>query len=522
MKKIFLTANLLFSMNVFALGGDRVGNGGDVFVCEGQNPQVMMVDLFEAQMSGRKMLLGDPQLSYKENLKNILESWRARSPYRVAQYLEWLESFESEARFIDNNLVNVSDEGIIILPDHCTIEQAAIQMKDEFMDGNHPRYTINQRLWKMMDGNSRAALVLHELIFREALSFDNAVSLRVRQLNALFFSESTNQEYFEASKKLGAKFVEWGWGGISILKKRDPFEDTSSGYSQLYLTKQEFGIRDGSIDLEKAWIKTAFVQGEFDWHISRHPFFSTLRTEDWTFDSEAFTGKIARDGARGRSLYNRWNFEPQATPYNIYYNQGWMVRLENLDGGKFYIQNFLCTNLADASIAPSADLDIFVLNSRNKNGECRNLKDGVFIKDFSTIKFQVHGGYNVSKIVTFDSHDGKQTNTFKIGNMSLSCNPKKDGANNFFVCSDFPTSLNCEIPKIGGDSSATVSESLTIKDPQNTVYDSNNPNQVKVLLPQGQTVSYKQKFLKKVPTKLEVDTWKELSFDTSGKCTLKN
>lgn len=197
-------------------GGNELGNGGDVFYCTSSSGvKVILVDIYEATRAGRKINLGSSSKKYKERVKEILNAWSELSPIRVAQYLKWLETFENEATFDSGvELPNISDEGIVLYPNGCQIRQIAIQLADSNLGTGYKRYTINKDLWDLLDEGSKAALVLHELIFREAILARQPVSLRVRYLNGIFFSESTIREYFEASKNLNGLFLEWGAGGV--------------------------------------------------------------------------------------------------------------------------------------------------------------------------------------------------------------------------------------------------------------------------------------------------------------------
>ncbi len=180
----------LATQNSFA--GHEAGNGGDVVLCrnsKGEVASVELLDFYEARVQ-RKIyneidLFSD---SHLEIAKKIIGRLTEHSPIRVKRYLAMIESFHSETLFLSGvQLVDIPDSENIILPNpSCSIEQIAIQRSPVFPEDK--RYTINQDLWDLLDEENRAGLILHEIVYREAISYGHENSIAVRYFNSYMFS----------------------------------------------------------------------------------------------------------------------------------------------------------------------------------------------------------------------------------------------------------------------------------------------------------------------------------------------
>lgn len=79
-------------------------------------------------------------------------------------------------------MADIPDSGNIVIPKGCTIEQIANQSAPLYADD--PRYIIDQSLWSLLDNQNRAGLILHEIIYREAIELGHDNSVSTRFLNA--------------------------------------------------------------------------------------------------------------------------------------------------------------------------------------------------------------------------------------------------------------------------------------------------------------------------------------------------
>lgn len=194
-KKIFYKVALVFSICYFSegyaqSGGHVIANGGYVLKCEKQNKITFeSYDILE----GRVLYDVEPIFSKKEDYldkaEDIIGRLKKINPTREKLYLHWLSSFVKESKFLPNgvNLIEVPDISIGIRPDNCKLIQAIVQTTNFERQGY--RYIINTGAWNALD-NNKAALIIHELIYREAILPENnhPNSLLSRQFNQLIHS----------------------------------------------------------------------------------------------------------------------------------------------------------------------------------------------------------------------------------------------------------------------------------------------------------------------------------------------
>lgn len=190
---------LTFFASNFAFAGHEFGNGGGVVVC--RRPilktikSVEVLDLYEARTQ-RKLTsnFGDTQKPWREQVEFILNRIRPHTEFRYQLYSGWLSAFEDEALFLKKtNFTTVPDSYFVALPKDCAYEQAVVQREPLFT--GDPRYFVNQDLWDHMNETQRAALVLHELVYREAIGYGHNNSVRTRYIVGYFTSNKKLLDY---------------------------------------------------------------------------------------------------------------------------------------------------------------------------------------------------------------------------------------------------------------------------------------------------------------------------------------
>jgi len=195
---LFLLLLLILSGNLLAQpseGGKEIGNGGDVVVCkndDGSIKSIELLDFFEARtLKKLNYNLGPNNLSVENKIMIALKRLEHFSSERAKLYREQADILlndENETSFVANTtLTDIPDSLHLALPNGCDIEQIAIQNNPIFSDD--PRYVINQDLWNRLDNNNKAGLVLHEIIYREAIKNGHTNSIRTRRFNALLSSD---------------------------------------------------------------------------------------------------------------------------------------------------------------------------------------------------------------------------------------------------------------------------------------------------------------------------------------------
>lgn len=186
-KNLIVGILLTKSATAMPLEAKEVGNGGNAVLCPATH-SAELLDYYEARilrnmnvsMGGAKEAVAVAQFVV-QRLKKI-------SPLRALAYQKYIKSFISESRFLKGvELVEVNDSGHIFLPNNCKIVQVALQKAPMFPgDG---RYVINQDVWDQMPVSSQAGLILHEVIYREALEFGSYDSRAVRYLNSILAAD---------------------------------------------------------------------------------------------------------------------------------------------------------------------------------------------------------------------------------------------------------------------------------------------------------------------------------------------
>jgi hypothetical protein len=212
---------ILLAVSGFAHAEGVVGNGGDVVYCPGRPTPVEMLDVYEARViRGIKIDMGASMLTAEQKADLAFSRLGTLSPVRSQNYRQWLKEFESEALYVANaDLVGIPDSQHIVIPVGCQIKQLVIQNTPKFPGDK--RYTICKDLWDQMDTDNRAAMIIHEVIYREAIEVGvlNSIgsrylagALMVDRLKAMFFAD-----FVPILRNLG---LYWGeYKGISLWIK---------------------------------------------------------------------------------------------------------------------------------------------------------------------------------------------------------------------------------------------------------------------------------------------------------------
>lgn len=176
----------LWSASISWAGGHVIGNGGYVLKCESAGKTIIKsFDLVEGDILYKQFPKYSSQKDFREKAKEIISRIKKLNPSRVELYLKWLKSFEKELLFLPSGvaLADIPDVSIGILPQGCQLKQAIVQNNQSI--SGQPRYLINSDLWNAMSEDTKAALVIHEIIYRDAIQAENRHinSYYVRQFN---------------------------------------------------------------------------------------------------------------------------------------------------------------------------------------------------------------------------------------------------------------------------------------------------------------------------------------------------
>lgn len=190
------------------------GNGGFVLACPGQNLRTL--DLYELQSRYQEQMSLDKKFSASldQRVNYLLDKVAVLNPVRAMKYKKWFLEFFNELQFTDNALQANPDIGFGQVPAGCSLELAVFQRNPGII--NQYRYIVRKTLWEQLEVIEQAALVLHELIYREAAQQDNQhqTSERSRFLNAWInseeFSKASLQEYLFRLQSLHFRDAEYG------------------------------------------------------------------------------------------------------------------------------------------------------------------------------------------------------------------------------------------------------------------------------------------------------------------------
>lgn len=208
--KIFIST-LLLSFSVAANAGDELQNGGDIIACPGlEVPSYRSLDLYEGKMVYKLEPALIDQVDYRVIVSQLIDRIEKFDISRANLYRSFLRNFEAETQVIPGSeFGNIKDEGFITLPEGCELRQAAGQFRRHTPDGI--KYIFNGAIWSNMSSMTRAALVLHELVYREALIPKDgpATSAKVRYFTAYIHSSKmvngTRADYVKAKAFAGFK-----------------------------------------------------------------------------------------------------------------------------------------------------------------------------------------------------------------------------------------------------------------------------------------------------------------------------
>lgn len=225
--KIIIVLLLTFAGTAFAQGphpqGYERGNGGFLMSCSADSflgAGVFSVDHIEATYlhalppADSLRLLRDEV----EVVRFVLHKLQQVNPTRAGLYSQWLEEMLNSREFVKNfTFIPLPDSSTTMIPEHCKQEQAAIFITTPGM--KKLRFLFNQGLWEKASTLDRAYLLMHELIYREALLPENnhTNSIAARYLNAWIFHSVENMNQTELLKLLQSlHFSRGDYNGLSL------------------------------------------------------------------------------------------------------------------------------------------------------------------------------------------------------------------------------------------------------------------------------------------------------------------
>lgn len=193
---IFLSLMTSFSWAAGDSGIFDRGNGGDVVICKLPDGKktYQVLDLYEQLDRGYTPRRYSSNLSYMDIIHQEIARIEQHFP-KVAKHLTVeLSKLQASLYFKEDYQVpEIQDENIYhSLP--CKVRQLAVQWTENSPYGRV--YWINARYFPRLDARNKAALILHELVYRLFVSNfpkEELNSRPVRQYVGLFMSEEFDQ-----------------------------------------------------------------------------------------------------------------------------------------------------------------------------------------------------------------------------------------------------------------------------------------------------------------------------------------
>lgn len=184
------TAILASLLSLFANAGTAVSGGGGAVYC-GTNHPAELFDFYEARVL-RNIEIDLGAGDHMQLVRNALQRIAKHDPERAYEYSDLADTFMQEAKFLPNVMLSeVPDVGNVALPVGCELRQVVIQAEPNFP--GDPYYIVSKDLWDLMNESSKAGLILHEIIYREAIERGQKSSVNVRYFNSMIANKNFNQ-----------------------------------------------------------------------------------------------------------------------------------------------------------------------------------------------------------------------------------------------------------------------------------------------------------------------------------------
>lgn len=201
---LLIYISILLSSNAFAkTGGNEVGNGGNAIVCGDKEIFYRFYDEYEAFLRyvlPLKLPVSNGNAIETENelVLRFIERLNLLDPQLAFELKTSAINFHKESNFLYGvKLSSVDDSGFWFVPKNCKLKQVIIQKKPVFK--NDLRYWIDGDLWNQMPMESKAIAVLHEIVYKKAISIDAniATSEGIRYFVGLLISDGINSLSFQ-------------------------------------------------------------------------------------------------------------------------------------------------------------------------------------------------------------------------------------------------------------------------------------------------------------------------------------
>lgn len=178
MKHLMVVIVLLAAPSAFAQYVVR--NGGYVVSC--LNQPTVTLELAEAKEEGISVQYS-PARSYQTKVSDLIARIRPVNSQKALKYTQWLKQWPQQIRWKSSfALEGPNDQGEMELGRGCRLKIAIVQTNESRF--GIQQYDIDSLVWGSLDENQKAALVMHEFIYRDVLEENpESNSFEVRFIN---------------------------------------------------------------------------------------------------------------------------------------------------------------------------------------------------------------------------------------------------------------------------------------------------------------------------------------------------
>jgi len=171
-------------------GSHVTGNGGIGFECHKDGKDfIWLLDDYEwsQYFPDQPIYRGPPTFSVEQMVTNVLDRVRELDLQLYYRYLSVWTIFKQRSIYVSATdvpyLLNTRDTGdvVYVKPDFCVQVQIAVQKGLIFY--------IDKDIWNLMERSAQAGLVLHEIIYYDALRHGYQDSWVARHINSLISSQ---------------------------------------------------------------------------------------------------------------------------------------------------------------------------------------------------------------------------------------------------------------------------------------------------------------------------------------------
>jgi len=167
------------------------GLGADAVTCTDAAgaATVEVLDIYETRnLRNRQVSMGDPALTFQDKIEIALDRLDNLDIDQAEIYRQAARAFMEQAAFLPGvELEDVPDTGeVMLLPANCKMQQLVVQTEPRFPSDTV--FVVAKDLWDLLDEDSKAGVVLHEVIYREAHKLGHEDSYAVRYFLSLLTS----------------------------------------------------------------------------------------------------------------------------------------------------------------------------------------------------------------------------------------------------------------------------------------------------------------------------------------------